>query len=308
MKESIRKMLTISGVIALLLLVYAVLQSLMAELCMMGALYLGKQQGVVHGNIMDIMYVPNVEVLPSVVQRCYYAGMSVGLFLSAVLMLLVIHKSGLFRMRTSLFRSIQPRPLLLSTALVFTSMWVMNIFVQWLPLDDLMQDRFAGISRDPLGALTISVIAPVLEEVMFRGAIQGYLIRRTGKPVASIVAAALVFGIFHMNPIQVVFATMFGIVLGWIYYRTGSLMSVIVGHVLNNSIATLTMLTMSHIDEKAVSNESPAYFVFVLFLILSIVLVRKLNSSLPPVPVPWRESDEPEEAVTEAVEEGDTVE
>lgn len=302
-----RKMLTISGVIALLLLVYAVLQSLLAELCMIGALYLGKLQGVAHGNIKDIMYVPNVEILPSAVQRYYYAGMSVGLFLSAVLMLFIIHKSGLFRMRTSLFRSIQPRPLLLSTALVFTSMWVMNIFVQWLPLDDLMQDRFAGISRDPLGALTISVIAPVLEEVMFRGAIQGYLIRRTGKPAASIVAAALVFGIFHMNPIQVVFATMFGIVLGWIYYRTGSLMSVIVGHVLNNSIATLTMLTMSHVDEKAVSNEAPAYFAFVLFLLISIVLVRKLNSSLPPVPVPWRESDEPEEATAEAVEDGNII-
>lgn len=291
-----KKFLTIIGVLALLLTVYALLQSVLATGCTWGALYYGSMQGAISGNILEIMEVQDISSLPSVVQGYYFAGMSTGLFLSAVLMLLLIHVSGLFRMRMSLFRSISARPLFLATALVFTSMWVLNIFVQWFPLKNHMETQFDGISHNLLGALTISFVAPVLEEVMFRGAIQGYMTRKTGKPVLSIVIASLVFGIFHMNPIQIVYASLLGMILGWIYYRTGSLLSVIVGHVLNNTIATFTMLTMADVDEKEVSNASPGYVAFAFFAVLSILLVIKLNKALPPVPSPWHESDEPKES------------
>ena len=285
----------ISGVVLLLLLAYSALQSVLASLAVIVAFYYGESQGIV-----DEYAVENVQGglafgLPDAAQNLYYGAMSVGLLLSTIIMLLIIHASGLFRLRLSLFRSISRRPLFLSTALVFTSMFVLNIFVQWFPLEDMMQDTFSGISHNVLGALSISLFGPILEEVMFRGAIQGYITRKTGKPILAIIVASLIFGVFHINPIQVVYASLLGMIFGWIYYRTGSLLSVIVGHVLNNTIATLTMLTMSNVDEKAASNASPGYVAFALFAAISIMLVIKLNKSLPPVPVPWHESDESDE-------------
>lgn len=295
--SAMKNFFKISGVVLLLLLAYSALQSVLASLAVIVAFYYGESQGIVDEYAIEYVQEGLAFGLPDAAQNLYYGAMSVGLLLSTIIMLLIIHASGLFRLRLSLFRSISRRPLFLSTALVFTSMWVLNIFVQWFPLEDMMQDTFSGISHNVLGALSISLFGPILEEVMFRGAIQGYITRKTGKPILAIIVASLIFGIFHINPIQVVYASLLGMIFGWIYYRTGSLLSVIVGHVLNNTIATLTMLTMSNVDEKAASNASPGYVAFALFAAISIMLVIKLNKSLPPVPVPWHESDEPDEVI-----------
>ena len=295
--SAMKNFFKISGVVLLLLLAYSALQSVLASLAVIVAFYYGESQGIVDEYAIEYVQEGLAFGLPDAAQNLYYGAMSVGLLLSTIIMLLIIHATGLFRLRLSLFHSISRRPLFLSTALVFTSMWVLNIFVQWFPLEDMMQDTFSGISHNVLGALSISLFGPILEEVMFRGAIQGYITRKTGKPILAIIVASLIFGIFHINPIQVVYASLLGMIFGWIYYRTGSLLSVIVGHVLNNTIATLTMLTMSNVDEKAASNASPGYVAFALFAAISIMLVIKLNKSLPPVPVPWHESDEPDEVI-----------
>ena len=105
-----------------------------------------------------------------------------------------------------------------------------------------------------------------------------------------------------MNPVQIVYASLFGFVLGWIYYRTGSLMSVIVGHVLNNTIATLMMLSFGNVEEsELIAQMMPQETVivsqivmFVLFGGLSLMLASKLHHSMPAPPVPWHESDEAE--------------
>ena len=192
-------------------------------------------------------------------------------------MLLFLHFTGFYRLRVGLVRSVAPKPLLLSTLLVFTSMFTLNIFVQWFPLENNLTDLFVGLSNNPLGIVSLAFLGPLLEEVLFRGAIQGVLMRFFGRPWPAIIVAALVFGIFHMNPVQILYATLLGIVLGWIYYRTGSLMSVIVGHVLNNSLAVVTTVAFSAADEQTVA-ESPAGIAgFVLFAVLSVLLAVKLE-------------------------------
>ena len=280
-----------AGVIALLLVVYSLLQAM--------AVYLVYY--IINGSLSPGIF-SNVEALIEnpVIKAHKIDAMAIGMFISTAAMLLFIHVTKLFRLRKSLFTSMAVRPLLLSTALVFTVIPTFNVLVQWLPLEDLLENEFDGLTHTVMGAFTISVLAPLLEEVMFRGAIQGYMMRRMRSPWAAIIAAALVFGIFHMNPVQVVYATLLGVVFGWIYYRTGSLMSVIVGHILNNTIATIMMLLLGPTDEKELLNEympseaviASEIFTFVLFGALSVYLAVKLHRSLPPVPVPWHESCE----------------
>ena len=205
------------------------------------------------------------------------------MFLSALIMLLFIHFTGFYRLRLQHLRSLAPRPFLFSTLVVFFSMFVLNIFVQWFPLEDNLSDVFSGLSNNVLGILTLAVLAPLLEEVLFRGAIQGMLMRFFGRPWPAIIVAALIFGVFHMNPVQIVYATLLGIIFGWIYYRTGSLLSVIVGHVLNNSLAVVTTLLYSSAEEEAVADSSAGIVSFLVFAFLSIFFAVKLHRSLPPV-------------------------
>ena len=288
----------IAGVVALLLLVYSLLQGLFMILALGGYVIYGATTETMEPKALSEIYV----------FKEYGAdAMSISLFLSAITMLVFIHVKKLFCIRKTLFTSIALKPLLLSTALVMTAIYTFNVLVQWLPLENLLESEFDVMSHTVIGALTISVIAPVLEEVMFRGAIQGYMMRHMRSPWAAMVAAALVFGIFHMNPVQVVYASLLGFVFGWLYYRTGSLMSVIVGHVLNNSLATILLLVLGKGNEFEILNDhisseadlASEVVSFIFFGALTVYLAVKLHRSLPPVPSPWRESDEDVQSVEE---------
>ena len=271
----IKSLLRVAGTIALLLAVYYLLQVLLLNVSIAVAALLN---GFPLENIESLQNAQFLKDNPAIASWMVNAE-AVGLFLSVSAMLIFLHFTGYYRLRPGLLRSLAPRSLLLSTLLVFTSMFALNIFVQWFPLKDNLSDMFAGLSRNPLGVFTLAFLAPLLEEVFFRGAIQGVLMRFFGRPWPAIIVAALVFGIIHWNPVQVVYATLLGIVFGWIYYRTGSLMSVIVGHVLNNSLAVLTTVAFSAADEQAVANSSAGIAGFVLFAALSVYLALKLKAA-----------------------------
>ena len=270
MKRSLR----LVGTIALLLAMYYLLQVVLITVSMAVVAFVCNLPVESMQHFGDARF---LEENPAVAD-CVVNAQAWGLLLSSLTMLLFIHFTGLYRLRRDLLHSIAPRPLLLSTLLVFSAMFALNIFVQWFPLENNMGDTFLGLSRNTVGIMGLAFFGPLLEEVLFRGAIQGLLMRFFGRPWPAIVVAALVFGIFHMNPVQIVYATLLGIVLGWIYYRTGSLLSVIVGHVLNISLAVVTTVAFGATEEQAVANSTAGIAGFVLFAVLSVWLAIKLKA------------------------------
>lgn len=66
-------------------------------------------------------------------------------------------------------------------------------------LPDWMGATFDVLQSGWLGIICISVLGPVLEEMLFRGAITKVLLQRYS-PVKAIILSALIFGIFHINP------------------------------------------------------------------------------------------------------------
>ena len=84
-------------------------------------------------------------------------------------------------------------------------------------------------------------MVPIAEEIVFRGAIQHTLQVALGKryPWIAIVISALIFGFIHFNLAQGVHAFVIGLFLGWMYYRTGSILPGFVFHWVNNSVAYL---------------------------------------------------------------------
>ena len=290
-----KKALLAAGYILVLLLAYVAFQGLFTFIAMFVAILWAVFKGQMSADVLE--HLDNLDSALSLsANDAYIQAMAVGLFLSTISMLVFLHLIKGYRIKLEIFRSISSNSLFLSTMLVFSSMLALNIFVQWFQLEDMLATEFEGLTRNPLGIITISFLAPLLEEVLFRGAMQGYLMRRY-KPWVAILAAALVFGVFHWNPVQVLYATLLGAVFGWIYYRTGSLLSVIVGHVLNNSLATAMMLAFGNEEIRPlpegmispVAETASEVVTFLFFAFLSLYFAVRLHRALPPVSLPWQD-------------------
>ena len=98
---------------------------------------------------------------------------------------------------------------------------------------------FESIMSEPLGYVAVGILAPLAEEMVFRGAILRVLLRVFDRRWhwLPIVLSALLFGAVHGNLAQFVHATLLGLLLGWMYYRTDSIVPGVVLHWVNNSVA-----------------------------------------------------------------------
>jgi len=105
---------------------------------------------------------------------------------------------------------------------------------------------FAGIMNNEFGYLAIGIFAPVAEEMVFRGGILRSLLRLTNGRNCwmAIVFSALLFGVVHGNVAQGVNAFLLGLLLGWMYYRTDSIVPGILFHWVNNTIAFILFRLM----------------------------------------------------------------
>ena len=142
------------------------------------------------------------------------------------------------------------------------------------------EETFKSIMYHPLGLLTIVFLGPVSEELLFRGGVQTALEKKNisiSNFHFSIIISALIFAIIHLNPAQMPAAFILGLLLGYAYGWTGSLIAPVCIHVLNNGSACL-MAFLAPEDESFVSflggNEvawmtmgvSVVFFVFVVGL------------------------------------------
>ena len=96
----------------------------------------------------------------------------------------------------------------------------------------------------------VGILAPVCEEVVFRGAIFGGM-KKEGNIFKAVIASGLLFGLLHMNINQASYAFVIGILLGFLVEATGSIFSSILFHVLVNSSNAIMMI----ISDTAVSEE-----------------------------------------------------
>ncbi|MBQ2968928.1 MAG: CPBP family intramembrane metalloprotease [Bacteroidaceae bacterium] len=167
---------------------------------------------------------------------------SVAMVASTLMMMWHLVHFRYVRIQRDRYKEVSRQVLFVSVVFVFAAMYVLNLLIEQVGIPNTMEDTFIAMSRNPFGLLSIALLAPVLEEMLFRGAIEGRLLRVWQNPWAAIVVSSLIFGIVHMNPAQIPFAFLLGMMFGWLYYRTGSLLPGIIGHVLNNSVAAVNMI------------------------------------------------------------------
>jgi uncharacterized protein len=110
----------------------------------------------------------------------------------------------------------------------------------------LLEELTRGGVSTLLAVIAAVILAPVAEELLFRGLLFTALVRRRGLHVAAIVSS-LVFAVVHVDvavsqPLALVGLTIVGMALAYAYQRSGSLLVPIAGHAAFNGITLVVAL------------------------------------------------------------------
>lgn len=109
------------------------------------------------------------------------------------------------------------------------------------PLLRLLPAVHLDVGRGAWTILMLVAMAPIFEELLCRGVVLGSLRARYGVTVAWL-ASSIFFGVMHIQPAQVISASVIGLILGFVYLSTESIWSVMILHALNNAVAYLLLM------------------------------------------------------------------
>lgn len=165
----------------------------------------------------------------------------VGMMLSAVLTLLIFIALKWARPTRAYLLS---RPwvvvvwsMLAALGSIVPSTWVQE---QLPELPNVIAQQMAGILMHRGGYFVVCILAPLAEELVFRGAIlRALLAWKPSRVWAMIAVSAVLFSVVHFNPAQMPHAFLIGLLLGWMYVRTGSIVPAMTFHWANNTAAYL---------------------------------------------------------------------
>ena len=137
-----------------------------------------------------------------------------------------------------------------SLGALIPSMWLQEMMPE---LPNWAEDEFDMLLTNRWGYFTIGLLAPLSEEIVFRGAILRSMLRSPQlTPWVAISISAVFFALIHMNPAQMPHAFLIGLLLGWMYWRTGSILPGVAYHWANNSVAYILYNIFPNPDLKLI--------------------------------------------------------
>jgi uncharacterized protein len=190
-------------------------------------------------------------------------------------------------------------PLLIFLLFIFFSgmqQWL-NIVNKWidtaLPPPAWFWEMFDKIFENDYGFwgafMKVVVIAPVVEELIFRGVIMHGLMRNYPKG-AAVFFSGLLFALFHLNPWQFAATFVLGMILGWVMIRTRNIGLCIMGHAINNLLVLLSITWNQQIKESSLATWSVfqvlsvSMTLVIVSLVLMVLVTRRSRNSVTPNP------------------------
>ena len=141
--------------------------------------------------------------------------------------------------------------ILITVVMTFASMFVFDLANYWnmqltnqSPILSQFYDTMMELMKELTGGpfwssfLVVAIFAPIFEEWLCRGMVLRGLLTKM-KPVWAIVISALFFAVIHANPWQALNAFLIGLLMGYVYYKTGSLILTMIIHFVNNGTAVV---------------------------------------------------------------------
>jgi membrane protease YdiL (CAAX protease family) len=125
------------------------------------------------------------------------------------------------------------------------------------------------------------LLAPLFEELVFRGIVFRHIARFGGW--LPVIFSGMIFGLFHMNFPQILFAGVLGTCAAFLFVKTKSIIPALILHLSMNTIGGLATIMLGFIDiEKA---DDPAYVmanpgIFIGYMILALVIIGVIFTGL----------------------------
>lgn len=177
------------------------------------------------------------------------------------------------------FALVVPPLLLLVPALILFMSAVQDFLAFLFPLSEWEEQFFERVGSFEIATLlAICVLAPVLEEMLFRGIVLRGFLERYSRG-AAIFGSAVLFGAVHLNIYQFMVGLVIGLILGWVYERTRSLIPCIALHgAYNTSAVVLTHFERTALGERTFEPSPLAWAVVLLAAAFGVVALRKMLS------------------------------
>lgn len=112
-------------------------------------------------------------------------------------------------------------------------------------LQEVFIENNSNILTQLITLLIGGVIAPIGEELFFRGFLHNWLRNRL-KMWPAILLSSFIFSAFHIIPLQALMAFPVGILTAWLYEKSKSLTAPILVHVTNNTFAFTVAILASY--------------------------------------------------------------
>jgi len=207
-----------------------------------------------------------------------------------IVLLLRIRKDGVFEF--DWFNSLEPiwiiGTIIMILGITIVATEIVNIAQFFYPMDPSWVDVFDSMRSQPLVfyILEIVIVAPFIEEFMFRGIIARGLNEKYSYAFA-IFVSAFMFGVMHLNFWQFVSAFTLGLFLTWLYLYTKSLMLVIFAHGLYNGIPIIftevLQISIPGFNEVGTNIYGGQPYLFtglgVLLIIIGIIIIKSVSSN-----------------------------
>lgn len=179
----------------------------------------------------------------------------------------------------------------LSMVLIVSAMAVAGAFViepvsMLLPeMSEAMKAAMEMMLNGPIWIvlISVSIFAPFFEEWLCRGIILRGLLKKV-KPAWAIVISAAIFGLIHGNLWQAIPAFIIGVILGYVYYKTGSLKLTMLMHCVNNTLSVIVSRIPAFEDVEFFAEVMSPWAYVLVVLAFAVVLASGLviMRSIPP--------------------------
>lgn len=152
------------------------------------------------------------------------------------------------------------------------SFWeLIGLDESYFPEDiEKMESMYGPMSKCIPGVIAGVILAPIAEEILYRGILLRGMLKMRWYPWIAIPMSALLFSIMHGTTYQTIDIFPFGIIVGWLYWRTKSLYPGIFMHIVNNAIAFGFMQLPESSDDDT---EEVSMIVFIIMFAISIALI-----------------------------------
>lgn len=166
---------------------------------------------------------------------------------------------------------------------------VVNYFAWVIPLQVAAQALFKGIGAEELieffsGAKLferqrpvdlavilagVTLAAPLCEEYFFRGVLLRGSLHSGTRASFALFSTAVVFSVFHLDPVGFAARLQLGLLFGWLYWKTGSLWPAILAHAANNGTSAGLYFIATQLASPGSGAQEPPLWAMPLLLLIA---------------------------------------